>query len=298
MARRNYRTQSSIGFSFWKEQPLGVSILRLWLGFTWIYAGWNKATDAGFLNKASAQYIGRQLSGFLGQTPIDFAVRKMVEHAQIMGWMVMLSEFAIGIALLSGIALDLAIIGGASISLILLLTATWNVSPYFLGSDSAYLVMWIALFFLIRKQPKRSKNIAGILPNVKDRREVVRLLGVASAAVIAALAGGSRQPKVGAINKEIARVADFPVGTVKQFTALDGNPAILFRTNAGVFAYSAICTHQGCTVSYDSLGHTLNCPCHGGKFDVNNGGKVIAGPPPLPIPKINVAIAGDSIVQI
>ena len=42
-------------------------------------------------------------------------------------------------------------------------------------------------------------------------------------------------------------------------------------------ALSAICPHQGCTVSnYDSGSSQFVCPCHGSKFDLN--GKVVQGP--------------------
>ena len=81
------------------------------------------------------------------------------------------------------------------------------------------------------------------------------------------------------------------------FTAQDGSPAILFRTKAGVFAYSAICTHQGCTVAYDSGAHAIACPCHGAQYDASSGA-VLAGPAPIPLPKINVAISGANIIQI
>ena len=99
----------------WKKQPLATSILRLWLGVTWIYGGWVKASDPGFLDPASTNYIGAQLTGFLNHSPLTFLLRHMIEHATIIGWMIMLSEFAIGIAVLAGVAMQLAIFGGGSV---------------------------------------------------------------------------------------------------------------------------------------------------------------------------------------
>src|SRR5215213_2615881 len=51
------------------------------------------------------------------------------------------------------------------------------------------------------------------------------------------------------------------------FTFKDsGNPAVLVHLKSGKFvAYSAVCTHQGCTVAYK--GGKLACPCHGSVFD-------------------------------
>lgn len=44
----------------------------------------------------------------------------------------------------------------------------------------------------------------------------------------------------------------------------------------GLHAYSAICTHLGCTVTWNSLEKSFDCPCHGSRF--SNRGKVINGP--------------------
>ena len=281
----------------WRTQSLGVRILRLMLGGTWLYGGLQKASDAQFFNKASTGYIGAQITGFAKNSPISFILRHMISHATLAGWMILLGELAIGIAVLSGVALQAAIVAGASVSTILWLSVTWHVHPYFLGSDTAYLVMWIALFFLVRKEagPRARKNP---IPNLKDRREVMQMFGVGVTAVIAALAAGGLKksiplPKAGT---KIVALSAFPVGSVMQYTAPDGNPAFLFRTNAGVFAYSATCTHQGCTVGYNPAGKTLDCPCHGSTFDPANGGAVLGGPAPSPLPKYSVAIVGNSIV--
>ena len=290
-----------IGLASWRNQPLGITVLRLWLGGTWVYGGWVKASDAAFLSKSGPNSFSGQLTSYIGHSPLTFALRHMLEHATLFAWFVMLSEFAIGIAVLTGVAMDAAILGGFSVSMILWLSVTYHVHPYFLGSDLAFAASWLALFFLWRAYSRsgsrgRTTALGGIIPNLKDRREVVGIMGVAAGAVIASLAGGSFRPKI-KVGAAIVKVADFPVGSTMPFTANDGNPAILFRTKAGVFAYSAMCTHQGCTVAYDALSHALNCPCHGAKFDSATGA-VLAGPAPTPLPKIGVQISGANIVQI
>ena len=63
--------------------------MRLWLGITWIYAGWDKASDPGFLKVGSSTYIGTQLSGFSTQSPVGFAFNKLIEHAVLVGGFVM-----------------------------------------------------------------------------------------------------------------------------------------------------------------------------------------------------------------
>ena len=53
-------------------------------------------------------------------------------------------------------------------------------------------------------------------------------------------------------------------------------------------ALSARCPHLGCTVNFDTVSKTFNCPCHGSAFNLS--GKWISGPArknlqPLPIKK-------------
>lgn len=50
-----------------------------------------------------------------------------------------------------------------------------------------------------------------------------------------------------------------------------------------LLAFSAICTHEGCTVTYQPGQSILWCPCHDARFDLN--GRVLSGPPPRPLPK-------------
>lgn len=289
----------------WSSQPISTSILRLWLGFTWIFAGWNKATDAGFLNPSSSHYIGAQLTGYLGSSPIAFFLRRLIEHATLVGWFVMLSEFAIGIAILTGVALSLAALGGLGMSVGLWLSSSWSVHPYFLGSDTAYAILWLVLLVSLHQKSAKSGQrgtgrSAKLIPDITDRREVLRLLGVGIAAVGGALVGGRFKKKIALplAGTAIVKLADFPVGSTKNFQAADGNAAILFRTKAGVFAYSAVCTHQGCIVSYSTTSQWIECPCHGAAYDPNRNAEVVRGPAPAPLAKIKVAISGSNIVQL
>jgi glycine/D-amino acid oxidase-like deaminating enzyme/nitrite reductase/ring-hydroxylating ferredoxin subunit len=62
-----------------------------------------------------------------------------------------------------------------------------------------------------------------------------------------------------------------------QVVSIDGHKAAAFRDEDGsVHAVSAICTHRGCQVAFNSAERTWDCPCHGSRFDVE--GKVIHGP--------------------
>jgi len=53
--------------------------------------------------------------------------------------------------------------------------------------------------------------------------------------------------------------------------------AVYKDENGNVTALSSVCTHAGCTVLFNEAEKSWDCPCHGGRFDIN--GKVITGPP-------------------
>lgn len=55
------------------------------------------------------------------------------------------------------------------------------------------------------------------------------------------------------------------------------NPIAVYKDKNGqVHAFSAKCTHLGCTLTWNPLEKSFDCPCHGSRFF--NNGKVINGP--------------------
>jgi rieske iron-sulfur protein len=66
----------------------------------------------------------------------------------------------------------------------------------------------------------------------------------------------------------------------------------------GVVAFSAICTHQQCTVT-DWLKSTqvVQCPCHQSQYDLRHGGKVVGGPAPRALPALPLKI-GDGVLMV
>jgi cytochrome b6-f complex iron-sulfur subunit len=78
-------------------------------------------------------------------------------------------------------------------------------------------------------------------------------------------------------------------------------PAILILKAGGdpssalsYIAFTAVCTHLGCTVEYRPDLKEIWCPCHNGIY--NLGGQVVSGPPPAPLAEYTVAIKGQEIL--
>jgi cytochrome b6-f complex iron-sulfur subunit len=74
-----------------------------------------------------------------------------------------------------------------------------------------------------------------------------------------------------------------------------GHPAVVLQPSPGRFlAFSAVCTHLGCVVSWRPDEKVFFCPCHAGRF--SEDGEVLGGPPPKPLPRYAVEVGPVEIV--
>jgi len=284
--------------SSWATQNRAPRLLRIFLGVTFIYAGWDKASDPGFLTQGEPTYIGTQLAAFAANSPIGFLLNRILDQSTYVGIFIMVAEFAVGIATLLWVAPATAAFGGLLISVTLWLASSFYTTPYFLAGDSAYAVMWLAYLLLLignRRMPATNFQRRSVM-----RTAIVGVLAVAATFAGRALPKSSASVKASTKGKgnQIIKVAELPVGKTFNFVhSAQGVPAILFRTKTGVFAYSAICTHLGCSVAYKSATKKLICPCHAAQFDPFANAKVVAGPAERALDKVNVKISGNWIVE-
>ena len=97
-------------------------------------------------------------------------------------------------------------------------------------------------------------------------------------------------------SKLVARVEEVPVGGYKLFAyPTEHHPAILVRLGPDEFAaYSQSCTHLMCPVNYQHERRQFYCPCHEGFFSAIDG-RVLAGPPPRPLPRYPVEVRNGEI---
>jgi thiosulfate dehydrogenase [quinone] large subunit len=108
--------------------------------------------------------------------------------------------------------------------------------------------------------------------------------------------GTKATPGGAASGTAVGAASSVPAGQGLSVTnPADGSAAWVVHSSGSTFvAFSAICTHAGCTVQYDPSNVQFVCPCHGGVFDGRTG-QVLQGPPPTPLPSIPVHVVNGDI---
>ena len=90
---------------------------------------------------------------------------------------------------------------------------------------------------------------------------------------------------------DLGAAADIPVGGGAVFA--DQKVVVTQPTKGDFKGFSAVCTHQGCVVANVADG-TINCPCHGSHFSIEDG-SVESGPAPSPLEEVPVTIKGGEV---
>ena len=134
-----------------------------------------------------------------------------------------------------------------------------------------------------------------------ERRDFVKFLTLTSLAFAVGqlwIAGKSwlRSRELPAGAKRIASTADLSVGAslVFDYPAPHDSCILVRLAEAEYVAFSQKCTHLSCAVIARPDQGVFHCPCHEGSFELRTG-RVLAGPPPRPLPRIRLQIEGDEI---
>lgn len=128
------------------------------------------------------------------------------------------------------------------------------------------------------------------------RRAVLQSSAALSVGALAAAgcanSGTARHTTSAAAGGVLIALDKVPVGGVAPVT-IDRRPAFIARPTADtVRAFSAVCTHQGCTVV--AAGDLLMCPCHGSHYELLTGA-VTRGPAEKDLPAIPVHLDGGEV---
>ncbi|MFC5184582.1 Rieske (2Fe-2S) protein [Actinomadura harenae] len=103
--------------------------------------------------------------------------------------------------------------------------------------------------------------------------------------------GGSPQGGGAGGGTSLGNASDIPVGGGKIFT--DAKVVVTQPSQGEFKAFSAVCTHQGCTVGSVS-GGLIHCPCHGSEYRITDG-SVAQPPAPAPLPPKKITVSGGEI---
>jgi nitrite reductase/ring-hydroxylating ferredoxin subunit len=134
-----------------------------------------------------------------------------------------------------------------------------------------------------------------------SRRDYLRILVTISGGLVAgavAVAAGVFPRRTGTAAPVLVAAA-LAEGEWVRFAFPTGEDrAIAMRLPGGrLVAYSSICTHLSCAVIPKPEERVLDCPCHDGRFDADDG-RVVHGPPPRPLPVIELEERADGIYAV
>ena len=154
-------------------------------------------------------------------------------------------------------------------------------------------------------QPKAANNIIDGTLGPTERRTFLKMAIGTLGAIYAAAVGYPVYRYLASPVEEAAMEGAVKEITLDNAMALPKNAALIFKFGANPAmlihhdndtwtALSAVCTHLGCTPSYEPDKKIIYCPCHGGVYDSFTGAN-ISGPPPKPLTEYKVSIANGKI---
>lgn len=148
----------------------------------------------------------------------------------------------------------------------------------------------------MHEAPRHIEDTPGDNPEDEARRAALKAVAVLGGALYAGLyaypaarmlasAGAGPTPEPSSV--ALGQAARFSPGTARH-VSFGAEPVIVRRDAQGGFhAFSAVCTHLGCTVGYNPGEGHLFCACHGAVFHAESG-QPLAGPAREPLPRFAV----------
>lgn len=136
-----------------------------------------------------------------------------------------------------------------------------------------------------------------------ERGALIGAVGVASTVGLTACTDEIRSEDnapshhVGGTPTQAVQLTALPTGGMTT-VQVEGRTLLISRPDQDeVHAFSAVCTHQGCTVApaTENGEDVFSCPCHGSHFDVTTG-EPYAGPAKKPLTEYTAAIDGDWVL--
>ena len=93
---------------------------------------------------------------------------------------------------------------------------------------------------------------------------------------------------------KVANLDEVPPGEMK-IVEVDGEEIVVANVDGAIFAFNNTCTHRGGPLGEGLLmGDVVECPFHGGQFNVRTG-EVVSAPPEEPVQTYAVQVEVDEI---
>jgi len=131
------------------------------------------------------------------------------------------------------------------------------------------------------------------------RRDYLRILVTVSAGLVAGAAGVAvglfrRHGSGTGARTKVADRLDPGQAVAFRYPGADDRALAIRLPGGRLVGWSAVCTHLSCAVLWREEDNLLECPCHDGVFDPATG-EVVAGPPPRPLPRVELREDGEGI---
>ena len=141
-----------------------------------------------------------------------------------------------------------------------------------------------------------------------NRRGFLKAGGVAAAGAAALAASGPEAQAHSTLTTtlpygrtKVGNLKDLKPGTPVKFAYPDpAGQSVLLKLgeeaiggvgpNRDVVAYSVMCTHKGCQVTFNSADKMMVCPCHFSTFDPAKDGMMVIGQATENLPRIELSI--------
>lgn len=142
------------------------------------------------------------------------------------------------------------------------------------------------------------------------RRDLVKATGLGlSGGLVAELALAAPDPAKAFPVTKVADLDDLKVDVPLSFSYPDdSSPAVLLRLRgpatggvgpgSTIVAFSQLCTHKGCPVTYRPERKLIICPCHWSTFDPSKGGQMVIGQASQALPQIQLRITDNAIFAV
>ena len=177
--------------------------LRLFLGVTFLFAGFQKLANPDFFRSSSPISIHAQLVGTAHTSPIGSLLTHLTGASTLIGVLMAVAEVAIGVGALLGLLTRVAAVGGVVVSLSLFLAISFHTHPFYTGSDIVFLFAWtpfvlagaagapaIDTWLATRGDP--SSAVAATGDGAMSRGAFIGIVAAGTAVLVGAVAGIGR----------------------------------------------------------------------------------------------------------